>query len=220
MMKIQSICPSCLELSDVELELFAFEDVTISASDLAGTRRDGGEDTTSLELLLQQGINLSGLSPVVVFLLRLLGPLLVEERFVGFGQFDALLPAERRGVMGLVPLTERRRVDGNDGVLDEGLGTHQLVVAGVVDGVDDASFTGDRLRTPRKVAGVQSEGPPFDVATSDAHQMDSVRANLGHGRRTTEFILSLLLISWSLSSGLPLFVPFRLRYTHFPFHLI
>ena len=58
--------------------------------------------------------------------------------------------------MGLVPLTERRRVDGNDGVLDEGLGTHQLVVAGVVDGVDDASFTGDRLRTPREIARVQS----------------------------------------------------------------
>ena len=100
--------------------------------------------------------NLRRLPPVVVFLLRLFRPLLVKERFVGFGEFDALLPAERRGVMRLVPLTERRRVDGNDGVLDEGLGTHQLVVASVVDGVDDASFTGDRLRTPREIARVQS----------------------------------------------------------------
>ena len=100
--------------------------------------------------------NLRRLPPVVVFLLRLFRPLLVKERFVGFGEFDALLPAERRGVMGLVPLTERRRVDGNDGVLDERLGTHQLVVAGVVDGIDDTRFTGDRLRTPRKVARVQS----------------------------------------------------------------
>merc|ERR1719167_1093836 len=215
MMKIQSICPSCLELSDVELELFAFEDVTISASDLAGTRRDGGEDTTSLELLLQQGINLCGLSPVVVFLLRLLGPLLVEERFVGFGEFDALLPAERRGVVGLVPLTEWRRVDGNDGVLDEGLGTHQLVVAGVVDGIDDTRFTGDRLRTPREVARVQSEGSSFDVSSSNSDQMDAVGADFGHRSRTTQLVLSLLLVSGPLASCLPLLVPFRLRNSHF-----
>merc|ERR1719167_1053032 len=215
MMKIQSICPSCLELSDVELELFAFEDVTISASDLAGTRRDGGEDTTSLELLLQQGINLCGLSPVVVFLLRLLGPLLVEERFVGFGEFDALLPAERCGVMRLVPLTERRRVNGNDGVLDERLGSHQLVVTGVVDGIDDTRFTGDRLRTPRKVARVQSEGSSFDVSSSNSDQMDAVGADFGHRSRTTQLILSLLLVSGPLASGLPLLVPFRLRNSHF-----
>ena len=99
---------------------------------------------------------LGRLPPVVVFLLRLFRPLLVKKRFVGFGQFDALLPAERRGVMGLVPLTERRRVDGNDGVLDEGLGTHQLVVAGVVDGIDDTRLTRDRLGAPREVASVQS----------------------------------------------------------------
>ena len=58
--------------------------------------------------------------------------------------------------MCLVPLTERRSVDGDDGVLDEGLGSDQLVVAGVVDGVDDTSLASDRLRSPREVTGVQS----------------------------------------------------------------
>ena len=100
--------------------------------------------------------HLGRLLAVVVFLLRLLRSLLVEERFVGFGQFDSLLAAERRGVVSLVPLAEGRRVDGDDGVLDQRLGTHQLVVAGVVHGVDDTRLASDRLRAPREVAGVQS----------------------------------------------------------------
>ena len=67
-----------------------------------------------------------------------------------------LLPADRRGIVRFVPLTERRGVDGDDGVLDEGLGSDQLVVAGVVDGVDDTRLASDRLGSPREVAGVQS----------------------------------------------------------------
>ena len=39
--------------------------------------------------------------------------------------------------MGLVPLPEGGAVDHHDGVLHQGLSPHQLVVAGVVDGVDD-----------------------------------------------------------------------------------
>ena len=75
-----------------------------------------------------------------------------------------LLPAERRGVVCLVPLTERSGVDGNDGVLDESLGSHELVVAGVVHGVDDTRLASDRLRSPRKVAGVQPEIADAGVA--------------------------------------------------------
>ena len=97
------------------------------------------------------------LFPVVVFLLRLFGSLLVENGFVGFGQFGSLLAADGECVVSLVPLAEWRGVDGDDGVLHEGLGSDQLVVAGVVDGVDDTRLAGDRLGTPREVAGVQPE---------------------------------------------------------------
>ena len=58
--------------------------------------------------------------------------------------------------MRLIPLAKRRGVDGDDGVLDEGLRPHQFVVAGVVDGVDDTRLASDRLGSPREVAGVQS----------------------------------------------------------------
>jgi len=204
-----------LELPDVELKLFAFEDVSIGATDLTRAGGDGGEDTASLELLLQQGVDLGRLLAVVVFLLRLFGALLVEKRLVSLGKLDALLPAERRGVVRLVPLTERGGVDGNDGVLDESLGSHELVVAGVVHGVDDTRLASDRLRAPREVAGVQSQSSSLDVATSDTDQMDAVSADFGHRGWTTHFILSLLLVGGPFASGLPLFMPLCLRNTHF-----
>ena len=50
------------------------------------------------------------------------------------------------------PLTERSSIDDNDSVLHEGLGSHQLVVASVVDNVDDTSLPGDSLTTPREVS--------------------------------------------------------------------
>ena len=56
--------------------------------------------------------------------------------------------------MSLEPLTERRGIDRDDGVLDERLGSDQLVVASVVDGIDDTRLTSDSLRPPREVSGV------------------------------------------------------------------
>jgi len=203
-----------LELPDVKLELFAFEDVTVGATDLTRTRGDGGEDASSLELFFQQRINLGSLFAVVVFLLSLLGTLLVEKRFVSLSQFHALLPSKGQGIMRLVPLTERRGVNGDDGVLDESLGPHQLVIAGVVDGVDDTRLAGDRFRTPREVSSVQSESSPLDISASDTDQMNAISADFGHGRGASQFILSLLLVSRPLASSLPLLVPLCLRNTH------
>ena len=57
--------------------------------------------------------------------------------------------------MRLIPLAKRRGVDGDDGVLDEGLRPHQFVVAGVVDGVDDARLASDSLRSPREISRIQ-----------------------------------------------------------------
>ena len=48
-------------------------------------------------------------------------------------------------------MTERCSVNDADSVLDEGLGSHQLVVASVVDHVDDTGLPGDCLATPGEV---------------------------------------------------------------------
>ena len=47
-----------------------------------------------------------------------------------------------------VYLTEWGGIDGDDGTLDEGLGTDQFVVGGVVDDVDDADLAGGGLGSP------------------------------------------------------------------------
>ena len=47
-----------------------------------------------------------------------------------------------------VYLSEWSAIDGDDGALDEGLGSDQLVVRGVVDNVDDSALSGDGLGSP------------------------------------------------------------------------
>ena len=92
-----------LDLSQVELELLALQDVAVSTSALAGTRCDGGEDTTCHELVLQGLLNLRLLLPLLVLLLALSGSLLVEDLLFGLVQLGSLLSTKGQGVMSLIP---------------------------------------------------------------------------------------------------------------------
>ena len=47
-----------LQLSDVKLQLFAFEDISIGAADLSRARGDGGQNPTRLKLLFEKRVNL------------------------------------------------------------------------------------------------------------------------------------------------------------------
>lgn len=124
----------------------------------------------------------------------------------------------------LVPLSEGGSVDVDNGTLDEGLGSEKLVVGGVVSlittsapstsshslcplhsfqlreythNLDQPSLPGDRLGTPSKVTGVESESPVLDVTASGSDLMDTFgRVKLGHGGLTTKFELSLLSAKW------------------------
>lgn len=55
----------------------------------------------------------------------------------------ALLAAQRQQVVRLVPLAEGHGVDDHDGVLDQRLRAHQLVVARIVHHVNDARLAAD-----------------------------------------------------------------------------
>ena len=55
------------------------------------------------------------------------------------------------------PLTEGGSIDDDDGVLDEGLGPDQLIVASVVDNVDDPGLAGSGLGGPGEVASVEPD---------------------------------------------------------------
>lgn len=55
-------------------------------------------------------------------------------------QLGALLASKRTGIMGLIPLSERKAVNKDDAVLDQSLGSDQLIVGGIVDHINDPGF--------------------------------------------------------------------------------
>ena len=95
-------------------------------------------------------------------------------------------------VVGLVPLSEWVSVDLDDGALDKGVGSDELVVGGVVDDTDQTSLSGAVLGAPGKVARVQSKGSVLDVATTDSNRSHSLLAETSVGGLTTELVDTLL----------------------------
>jgi len=51
-----------------------------------------------------------------------------------------------------VPLPEGSSINGYDGSSGEGLGSHQLIVGSVVNGIQDLRLTGDSLTCPGEVS--------------------------------------------------------------------
>ena len=54
--------------------------------------------------------------------------------------------------MRFVPLSEWGGIDGNDATFDQGLGSDQFVVGGVVDDIDNTNFSCDGFSSPGEVA--------------------------------------------------------------------
>ena len=116
--------------------------------------------------------------------------------------------------MRLVPLSERSGINFDDGTLDQGLGSEQLVVGRVVNleqakgsasrsevdpeedscthDVDDPGLPGNVLRSPSEVTRVQSHSPVLGVSSSDTDLVNPLGTQLGHGGLTTQLKLSLL----------------------------
>lgn len=188
-----------VELTEVELELLALKDVTVSATALAGARGDASKKTTVGEevgdLLLELNLGTSGVSLLGdrlgagVLLKSVLGTALAEE--------DVVLLLEVR--------TERSSIDLNDSVLDKGLGADKLVVGGVVNDIKDTSLGGVVLRTPREVAGLEAESTLLQVATHATDVVDtnglSISDKLGVGSGAAELKLSLLLVDVDTTTG-------------------
>merc|ERR1719219_2363861 len=80
-----------------------------------------------------------------VLLLGLLTPLFEKDSLLGIAQLGSLLATERQGVVSFEPLPEGCSVDNDDSILDQGLGSDQLVVAGVVHNINDPGLAGDGL---------------------------------------------------------------------------
>jgi hypothetical protein len=121
-----------VELALVESQLLTLEDVTIAAAGLAGTAGDDSVETTSLELLLQSGVDLAGGGKASSLLL--LDAVALLDFLNGLTLLHLAATTEGLAVVSLVPLTERRGIDLDDGRLGKGVGADELVVGRVVWG--------------------------------------------------------------------------------------
>jgi len=147
-------CLLLVHLPLVEFELLALEDVAVSAADLARAGGDGGEDSATLELLSDFGVDDAALLRGFGLGLDVTGGLLLGAHLVGF--FD-LLRVQLDVVLAEVPEAEGVRIDRNNGVLDNRLRADELVVRRVVDDVEDLALLGDGLGAPAEVAAVETQ---------------------------------------------------------------
>lgn len=178
-----------LDLLVVEFKFLSFKDVTIAATRLTGARSNNGIETTSGELIINEGINL-GHSLASSKLLQDTAGLL--GRFSSFSSGSLTLLAQDFTVVSFVPLTEGSSIDLDDSALDEGLGTDEFVVRGVVDDIDNTGLARDGFAGPGEGTRVQAESTELGVTTADTDSVDALGTELGVGRLTAKFELSLL----------------------------
>ena len=71
-----------------------------------------------------------------------------------------------------IPLFEWSRVNLNDCVLNEGLGSDHFVICGVVNDIHDSGFSGHLLRPPAIVTIVNTQSTILIVCTSTPNSSD------------------------------------------------
>jgi hypothetical protein len=127
-----------LELLEVEIKFNTLNDVAIDAAGLTWVGGDAGVKTTRVELIGNLGINLA------VLLARLkssLDGVASLDTLTGLIRFFKLLLVELDVVLLEVPLSEGSGIDQDNGVLNESLGSDELVVGSVVNDIENTAFT-------------------------------------------------------------------------------
>lgn len=180
-----TISISTFLLSDrtlVESKLITLQDVSVTATALAGARGNNGVQTAGLELSLDGGLDLAVVSEASRLLLLDAVALLL---LLGGLSLGLASPADGLAVVSLVPLSEGGGVNLDDGRLGEGVGTDQFVVRRVVHDTNDTGLAGNTLRSPREVAGLETEGTELLVTTTGTDKVDSLVTKTGVGGLAT-----------------------------------
>ena len=177
----------------VELQFFAFEDVTVSPADLTWAGADAGEKTTLVELG-DKGFGEWGLA---LKFLPALGDLVGDLLWL-----DPLGAADCAAVLALVPVLEWSSINADDGAPSEGVGPDELVVGRVIDSAEDSGLAGGVLRSPGEGAGFETEGAVLDAATADTDGSDTVLADTCVGGWTADGVVTLHTPGDGASAGL------------------
>jgi hypothetical protein len=93
-----------------------------------------------------------------------------------------------------IPLTERSCVDFDDGVLDQSLGTDELIVRRVVQNVNDAGLVRLGFGTPREVTVIKFECAVLHVLATTSDKNDALLTDFGVAGDSSHFELSFLLV--------------------------
>ena len=127
----------------VEVVLLILKNVTVSTTALTRTRGDTSEELTRGKLLNHFLLFLD----VLLSLLELGNHRLALALDLGkIVENDFTLTNDLAGVVLFEPGLERRGIDGNNATLDNGVGTNEFVVGGVVDNVKDLSLSGESYK--------------------------------------------------------------------------
>lgn len=186
------------QFTQVKVELLALEHIPISTSALSRAARNASVHTSNGHLVIDRLVQLAVLVPLPKLALDVVALLLLSR----LGRGSILLHANLNTVVLLVPLLERSGINCNNGILDQSLGTHQLVVGGIVHNIQDTGLTRGGLRSPREVTGIETEGTELGVSSTHTHGPHAhVGRELGVGSNTSELVLPLLPPFILLSSG-------------------
>jgi hypothetical protein len=142
-------------------------------------------------LLLQSGLNLTlSCESSGVFLLYSLTLLL----WLGDLLSCLLLTSSAQvlSIMCFIPLTERSRINLNNGGFGKGVGSDEFVIGRMESDDDHTDLSGNTLRTPREVTCFEAESTVFAVATTCPDEMDSLCADTSIGRLSAGFEGALL----------------------------
>ena len=138
-------------------KFFAFENVTIATSTLARSWCYTSIQSSSSELFLKMRINLERSFPCIHLALRVVWSLLVQHiRFFTFNRFSSLLTSKGNCIVTLKPLPKGSGIHWHNAALYKGLGSHQLIAAGILYNVNDTTLAGDTFRSRGIIAGVKS----------------------------------------------------------------
>jgi hypothetical protein len=101
-------------------------------------------------------------------------------------------------VVSLEVLSEWGTIDEDDSIFDDGLGSDELIIGGVVENIKNLGLSGAVLWLPGEVTVIESEGSEFVVTTSNSDSSNgllvSVVGKLGVGRWPSTLEESLLLV--------------------------